>query len=182
MPILLTLIGPETFSMARSLAAPTPLNEIDYSKLIKLLPGYFCPKAKVIVQIYHFNKRNQGTEYLPIKLSENCEFIDLDDRLRDRLVCGLRNEYLEKFPMQELILGSTRTDYGENKERFKYSFVLVFVQCVVNTIFAKIMLHTLLKQGVDHTRHMYYASAAFSYLGAMVSSNMALQHVNFPTQ
>ncbi|UYV78094.1 SLC35B1 [Cordylochernes scorpioides] len=44
------------------------------------------------------------------------------------------------------------------------------------------VLHTLLKQGVDHTRHMYYASAAFSYLGAMVSSNMALQHVNFPTQ
>ncbi|UYV64514.1 hypothetical protein LAZ67_3001065 [Cordylochernes scorpioides] len=26
------------------------------------------------------------------KLSENCEFIDLDDRLRDRPVCGLRNE------------------------------------------------------------------------------------------
>ncbi|UYV70680.1 K02A2.6-like, partial [Cordylochernes scorpioides] len=105
--ILLTLIGPETFSLARSLAAPKPLNDIDYSELIKLLTGHFCPKPNVIVQRYHFNKRNQSTESVSAyvaelrKLSENCEFIDLDDRLRDRLVCGLRNEFLVKRLLSE---------------------------------------------------------------------------------
>ncbi|UYV82261.1 hypothetical protein LAZ67_21001490 [Cordylochernes scorpioides] len=86
--ILLTLIGPETFSLARSLAAPKSLNEIDFSELIKLLTDHFCPKPQVIVQRYHFNKKNQGLESVSAyvaelrKLSENCEFVDLDDRLR----------------------------------------------------------------------------------------------------
>ena len=34
----------------------------------------------------------------------------------------------------------------------------------------------------DATSVKYYASCAFTYLTAMVSSNMALQHVNYPTQ
>ncbi|UYV70064.1 hypothetical protein LAZ67_7001689 [Cordylochernes scorpioides] len=98
---------PETFSLARSLAAPKPLNDIVYSELVKLLTDHFCPKPNVIVQIYHFNKRNQGTESVSVyvaelrKLSENCEFIDLDHRLRDRLVCGLRNESLIKILLSE---------------------------------------------------------------------------------
>ncbi|XP_054711946.1 solute carrier family 35 member B1-like [Uloborus diversus] len=75
----------------------------------------------------------------------------------------------------------TRSTYGEN-DKFTFTSTLVFVQCVVNAIFAKIMLHTIMKQGEDPTRPLYYAVCAFSYLGAMVSSNMALQHVNYPTQ
>ncbi|UYV75985.1 hypothetical protein LAZ67_13002025 [Cordylochernes scorpioides] len=67
--------GPET--LARSLAAPKPLNDIDYSELIKLIAGHFCPKPSVIVQRHHFNKINQGTEFVSTyvaelrKLSEN---------------------------------------------------------------------------------------------------------------
>ena len=45
-----------------------------------------------------------------------------------------------------------------------------------------IVLSTFMKQGHDSTRTAYYASSAFTYLAAMVSSNMALQHVNYPTQ
>ncbi|XP_042238854.1 solute carrier family 35 member B1-like isoform X2 [Homarus americanus] len=37
-------------------------------------------------------------------------------------------------------------------------------------------------QGEDTTRHVYYASCALTYLLAMVSSNMALQWINYPTQ
>lgn len=36
--------------------------------------------------------------------------------------------------------------------------------------------------GHDGTRRSYYAIGSFTYLAAMVSSNMALQHVNYPTQ
>ena len=60
--------------------------------------------------------------------------------------------------------------------------VVVLIQCLMNTIFAKLMLVTILKQPRDLTKPAYYASSALTYLVAMVSSNMALQHVNYPTQ
>ncbi|XP_046651901.1 solute carrier family 35 member B1-like [Daphnia pulicaria] len=78
----------------------------------------------------------------------------------------------------------TRGKYGEGEtqEKFTYTLALVFVQCVVNFAYAKIMLSTLMKQGEDKTSRMYYASSALTYLLAMVCSNMALQWVNYPTQ
>jgi UDP-galactose transporter B1 len=39
-----------------------------------------------------------------------------------------------------------------------------------------------MKHPPDSTKKSYYAMGAFTYLAAMVSSNMALQHVNYPTQ
>ncbi|KAI5705117.1 hypothetical protein M8J76_017250 [Diaphorina citri] len=76
----------------------------------------------------------------------------------------------------------TRGTYGESNEKFTCMLALVFVQCVINYIYAKIMLLTFLKQGEDSTRSVYYASAAMTYLLAMVCSNMALQWINYPTQ
>ena len=35
---------------------------------------------------------------------------------------------------------------------------------------------------VDRTQNWLYAACSISYLGAMVSSNSALQFVNYPTQ
>lgn len=78
----------------------------------------------------------------------------------------------------------TRGNYGEgeNREKFTCILALVFFQCVVNYIFAKIVLATVMKQGEDNTRTLYYSSSALTYLLAMVCSNMALQWVNYPTQ
>lgn len=76
----------------------------------------------------------------------------------------------------------TRTKYGPDKQTYTYTMSLVLIQCLVNTVFAKLMLVTILKQPKDLTRQTYYASSAMTYLIAMVSSNMALQHVNYPTQ
>lgn len=39
-----------------------------------------------------------------------------------------------------------------------------------------------MKQGPDGTRFSYYATSALTYLSAMLCSNMALGHVNYPTQ
>lgn len=58
---------------------------------------------------------------------------------------------------------------------------LIFVQCVINMIFAKCIL-LISDSKRDTTPVIRYVSCAFSYLTAMVSSNMALQHVNYPTQ
>ncbi|XP_047477571.1 solute carrier family 35 member B1-like [Penaeus chinensis] len=81
--------------------------------------------------------------------------------------------------LQETI---TRTRYGEEKEKFTYSLALVFCQCIVNAIYAKIMGKFFLDQGEDTTRRVYYASCSLTYLLAMVASNMALQWINYPTQ
>lgn len=78
----------------------------------------------------------------------------------------------------------TRGQYGDekNKEKFTYMFALVFVQCLVNYVFAKTILMTVMKQEEDTTPTLYYAIASLTYLLAMVCSNMALQFVSYPTQ
>lgn len=67
------------------------------------------------------------------------------------------------------------------EERYTYALALVFMQCLVNYFFAKGMLYVW-PQGEDKTPKVYCASAALTYLLAMVCSNMALQWVAYPTQ
>ncbi|XP_011313876.1 solute carrier family 35 member B1 [Fopius arisanus] len=71
---------------------------------------------------------------------------------------------------------------GENIESFTYMFALVSFQCVINYLFAKLLLVTVMREGEDSTRTVYYATSALCYLLAMVSSNMALQFVSYPAQ
>lgn len=68
------------------------------------LTAHFEPKPLVITQRYHFHQRNQGptesiADYVAAlrKLSTHCEFgPQLKDALRDRLVCGVCSEPLQK--------------------------------------------------------------------------------------
>lgn len=86
----------------------------------------------------------------------------------------------------------TRAKYGEAREQFTYSMSLVFFQCLVNTFFALAFIYIsgsskfkssgILSSKLDTTSNFFYIFSAFSYLTAMVSSNMALQHVSYPTQ
>lgn len=76
----------------------------------------------------------------------------------------------------------TKTQYGPKKEKFVYAQSLLFFSCIMNAVFAKIMLSTFLKQGVDTTRRSYYVISAMTYLGAMLASTISLQFVNYTTQ
>ncbi|XP_074117296.1 solute carrier family 35 member B1 [Sminthopsis crassicaudata] len=78
----------------------------------------------------------------------------------------------------------TRGKYGEGakQEKFTFALTLVFIQCVINAVFAKILIQFFDTARVDRTRSWLYAACSLSYLGAMVSSNSALQFVNYPTQ
>ncbi|KAG7201483.1 hypothetical protein KM043_004242 [Ampulex compressa] len=99
------------------------------------------------------------------------------------LVCaaGIFVCYFYFGMLQEKI---TRGQYGDekNREKFTYMFALVFFQCLVNYVFAKSILLTVMKQGEDTTPNLYYAISALTYLLGMVCSNMALQFVSYPTQ
>ncbi|CAG9782155.1 unnamed protein product [Diatraea saccharalis] len=74
----------------------------------------------------------------------------------------------------------TRGKYGDN-DRFTCTLSLVLVQCVVNYIFAQILMLSWHHE-VDNTKKIYYFSSALTYLLGMVTSNMALQWINYPTQ
>lgn len=77
----------------------------------------------------------------------------------------------------------TRAPYGENKEKFVYQQSLVFVQCIVNAIFAYMALKLAYgADDVDRTPTYMYLWCSISYMGAMLASNTALRYVNYPTQ
>ncbi|ESO86832.1 hypothetical protein LOTGIDRAFT_128290 [Lottia gigantea] len=77
----------------------------------------------------------------------------------------------------------TKGKYGEGEERekFVYTLSLVFVQCIVNVLAAYLGTKYMQKK-VDATPTKYYIACSLTYLGAMLASNHALQHVSYPTQ
>lgn len=77
--------------------------------------------------------------------------------------------------------GDMQNSDGTTGERFTCALAMVCVQCFCNAVFAKVML--LVKpQKEDTTNTSYYALCSLTYLLAMVSSNMALRWVPYPTQ
>lgn len=76
----------------------------------------------------------------------------------------------------------TRTKYEPGNEKFTCTMTLVLLQCIFNALFAKFILKFIIKQGRDTTRPTYYGICSLTYLTAMVSSNMALQYLSYPTQ
>lgn len=106
---LLSSIGAKTYNTVRSLTAPDlPLTKT-YGELCGLLSSYFCPPPLEIVERFKFYKRNQGvdeslSDFLNFikQLSEFCNFGDnLKTSLRDRFVCGLKDESIQKRLLQE---------------------------------------------------------------------------------
>jgi solute carrier family 35 (UDP-galactose transporter), member B1 len=95
--------------------------------------------------------------------------------------------------------GDEVNEDGSKGEKFTFTLALVGVQCLFNYLFAKgnkfCQLHHVISNNVtisailiarpqarDATHTGYYACSALTYLLAMVSSNMALQWVAYPTQ
>ncbi|XP_064616148.1 solute carrier family 35 member B1-like [Liolophura sinensis] len=82
--------------------------------------------------------------------------------------------------LQEKITKGTYVD-GEKKDKFTFTLALVFVQCIVNALFSKLIL-TYRSSPADKTPTSLYTLCSLSYLGAMLASNHSLQHVSYPTQ
>ena len=98
-PTFLSVMGPKTFNLLRSLVQPAKPGGKTFEEIVDTLTKHFSPKPLVIAERFRFHKRNQEEgESVNMfvaslrKLAEYCEFKDaLNDALRDRLVCGLRN-------------------------------------------------------------------------------------------
>ena len=106
---LLTVAGPEVYSLACNLVAPNKPGDKSYDDLVALIKNHYSPAPSIIVQRYKFHTRvrKQGESAANFvadlrSIAKYCEFGDvLDDMLRDRLVCGINEPKTQKRLLSE---------------------------------------------------------------------------------
>ncbi len=101
--ILLTACGLSTLKLIKGLLGDK-VKTTEYTAIIEAVTNYYVPAPFPIVQRYRFNSRvrDQGetiTQFVTAlrQLSEHCEYGEsLDQMLRDRLVCGVNHEGIQR--------------------------------------------------------------------------------------
>ena len=100
----LSALGKNTFQVLRNLMLPEKVYGKSLDQVTKVLLNHYEPKPLVISERFNFNRRNQEpNESIQDHIAElrrltvHCEFGNfLDEALRDRFVCGLRSESMQK--------------------------------------------------------------------------------------
>ena len=106
---LISLVGPKIYKLLKSLVAPEAPATKNYDDLITLLTDHLSPKPLIIAERFKFHKTDQNgseniSEYIAElrRLASTCEFgAFLNQALRDRLVCGMRAESIQKRLLTE---------------------------------------------------------------------------------
>ena len=114
--MFLSVVGGATYGVLRNLLAPANPKDKTFEEITTALQAHFEPKTLVIAERFHFHRRNQAPEesvndYVAElrRLATNCAFgAYLEEALRDRLVCGLRNESVQKRLLAEADLTLAR--------------------------------------------------------------------------
>ena len=107
--VFLTVIGPKAYKLLASLVAPAKPGEKAYGDLVKVMSEHQNPPPSEIVQRFKFHTRTQGPkETVATYVAElrargqHCGFGDsLEDMLRDRLVCGVNDERIQRRLLAE---------------------------------------------------------------------------------
>ena len=102
--ILLTVIGKETYSLLRSLVAPTQAKDKSYAGIIEVLTTHLKPTPFTIAERFKFYERAQlpgerVNDFIAAlrTLALKCEFAAfLEKAIRDKLVCGTSNSRIRK--------------------------------------------------------------------------------------
>ena len=106
--ILLSVCGSKVYKLC-DLLAPAKPKEKSYLELVKLIQVHLAPKPSEIVQRFKFNNRfrNEGESVADFvaalrNLDEHCEYKDtLEMMLRDRIVCGIRDDKIQRLLLVE---------------------------------------------------------------------------------
>ena len=114
--ILLSSCGSSTYSLFPSLVAPKNPGEKTYKELVEGMANHQNPKPSVIMERFKFNKRDRGpsetvAQYIAAlrRLSEHCNYgTVLEDMLRDRLVCGIRDDRIQRRLLSEATMDFDR--------------------------------------------------------------------------
>ena len=79
--------------------------ETTFKKIVETLEKHYSPRPSEIVERFKFHSRNRKEDegvamYVAVlrKLSEHCNYGEtLPEMLRDRLVCGINNEKIQRL-------------------------------------------------------------------------------------
>ena len=101
---LIALMGPSTYKLARSLLSPAKPSEKTFEEIVAVLTKHFNPTPSEVMQRFRFNSRihksgESVSTYIAElrRLAEHCQFGDtLEKMIRDRLVCGINDEGIQK--------------------------------------------------------------------------------------
>ncbi|XP_060075467.1 uncharacterized protein K02A2.6-like [Ylistrum balloti] len=107
--VFLAVVGAHTYSLLRDLITPDIPSTKTKVELKQTLKLHFRPKPLVIAERFKFHSRKQNdtetiSDYLASlkRLSVDCDFGDfLNQALRDRFVCGLKNDVIQKKLLAE---------------------------------------------------------------------------------
>ena len=107
--IFLSVCGRSTYHLVRNLSAPDKPSDKSFTDLCALLAGHYSPTPSAIVQRFKFHTRvrHPGESIATFvselrKLSEHCDFGNqLDTMIRDRLVCGVADERIQRKLLAE---------------------------------------------------------------------------------
>ncbi|XP_077482552.1 uncharacterized protein LOC144093113 [Stigmatopora argus] len=115
--VFLSIIGAEAYGLLKHLCIPEKPSSLSYEVLSGRLASHYNPKPLVIAERFKFQKRNQRenesvSDYIVAlkQLSSHCEFgLQLDEAMRDRFVCGLRVEAIQRRLLTEQDLTFKKT-------------------------------------------------------------------------
>ena len=97
-----TVCGTQVYELVVALITLLQKYEVRYETIIDILARHYTPRSNEITMTYRFYNRNQrdgeiasdyNTELR--KIGAYCNFDNLEENLRDRLVCGMRDEKLK---------------------------------------------------------------------------------------
>ena len=107
--VLLTVCGKKTYNLFRTLCSPARPAMKSYDDLCAIMKGHCNPKPSVIFQRFTFHNRQRETsesmsDYVTAlrRIAVDCEFgTELDDNLRDQLVCGVNNATVQQEMLED---------------------------------------------------------------------------------
>ena len=102
--ILLSVCGSKTYGLIRDLLQPQKPGDVELKEILEKLESHFSPKPSVIVERFKFHSRSrlEGKNVAEFvaglrRFSEHCKFgTTLEDMLRDRLVCGISDDRIQR--------------------------------------------------------------------------------------
>lgn len=107
--VLISAVGAETYSLMRNLVSPDKPGDRSFDELVKLMKDHYNPRPSEIVQRFRFNSRvrqpdESVSEFVAQlrKLAQDCNYgVSLSQMLRDRLVCGINDEHIQRRLLSE---------------------------------------------------------------------------------
>lgn len=120
-----SVCGQATYSLAWAVLAPRDLVAVDFSEILEKLKNQYSPQPSLIALRHAFHTWSQApgesmTGFITALWNAacDCKFGELEEMLRDRFVCGLQDEKLQK----QLLAKGHLTFQGAQEEALAYKF------------------------------------------------------------